>query len=178
MKLSIAGAALPVLLLAVSGLYAQSDRWQQRVNYTMDVKMNVATNRLNGKQRLEYTNNSPDTLDKVFYHLYWNAFQPNSMMDVRSRELGKKALPSGRQDWDARVRDRISKVQPDEIGYQKALSLKRDGRSQQYIVVETILELCRDKPIPPDAKAVFEIDFEAQVPVQIRRSGRHNSEGV
>ena len=35
MKLSIAGAALPVLLLAVSGLYAQSDRWQQRVNYTM-----------------------------------------------------------------------------------------------------------------------------------------------
>ncbi|HEY1167169.1 MAG TPA: M1 family metallopeptidase [Chitinophaga sp.] len=178
MKLSIAGAALPVLLLAVSGLYAQPDRWQQRVNYTMDVKMNVATNRLNGKQRLEYTNNSPDTLDKVFYHLYWNAFQPNSMMDVRSRELGKKSLPSGRQDWDARVRDRISKLQPDEIGYQKVLSLKRDGRPQQYKVVETILEVYLDKPILPHAKAVFEMDFEAQVPVQIRRSGRHNSEGV
>ncbi|HEY0612866.1 MAG TPA: M1 family metallopeptidase [Chitinophaga sp.] len=178
MKLSIAGAALPVLLLAVTGLYAQPDRWQQRVNYTMDVKMDVQTNRLNGKQRLEYTNNSPDTLYKVFYHLYWNAFQPNSMMDVRSRELGRKGLPNGRQDWDARVRDRISKLQPDEIGYQKVLSLKRDGRAQQYKVVETILEVYLDKPILPRSKAVFEMDFEAQVPVQIRRSGRHNAEGV
>lgn len=178
MKLSFAGTGLFLLLLTGTALYAQPDRWQQRVNYFMDVKMDVQTNRLNGKQRLEYTNNSPDTLFKVFYHLYWNAFQPNSMMDVRSRELGKKALPNGRQDWDGRVRDRISKLQPDEIGYQKILSLKRDGRPQQYKVVETILEVQLDKPILPHAKAVFDMDFEAQVPVQIRRSGRHNAEGV
>lgn len=178
MKLSFAGTGLFLLLLTGTALYAQPDRWQQRVNYFMDVKMDVQTNRLNGKQRLEYTNNSPDTLFKVFYHLYWNAFQPNSMMDVRSRELGKKALPNGRQDWDGRVRDRISKLQPDEIGYQKILSLKRDGSPQQYKVVETILEVQLDKPILPHAKAVFDMDFEAQVPVQIRRSGRHNAEGV
>lgn len=178
MKLSFAGTGLFLLLLTGTALYAQPDRWQQRVNYFMDVKMDVQTNRLNGKQRLEYTNNSPDTLFKVFYHLYWNAFQPNSMMDVRSRELGKKALPNGRQDWDGRVRDRISKLQPDEIGYQKILSLKHDGRPQQYKVVETILEVQLDKPILPHAKAVFDMDFEAQVPVQIRRSGRHNAEGV
>lgn len=178
MKLSFAGTSLLLLLLAGTGLYAQPDRWQQRVKYTMDVKMNVQTNRLNGKQRLEYSNNSPDTLYKVFYHLYWNAFQPNSMMDVRSRELGKTTLPNGRQDWDARVRDRISKLQPDEIGYQKILSLKRDGRPQQYKMVETILEVTLDKPILPRSKAVFDMEFESQVPVQIRRSGRHNSEGV
>ncbi|HVU57996.1 MAG TPA: hypothetical protein VHD83_23205, partial [Puia sp.] len=66
-----------------------SDRWQQHVKYTMDVDMDVTTNRMTGKQTLAYTNNSPDTLRKVFYHLYWNAFQPGSMMDVHSRELGK-----------------------------------------------------------------------------------------
>src|SRR5690606_19706013 len=153
-------------------------RWQQRVKYTMDVQMNVQTNRLNGRQKLEYFNNSPDTLYKVFYHLYWNAFQPNSMMDVRSRELGKTILPNGRQDWDGRVRDRISKLQPNEIGYQKILSLKRDGRAQEYKVVGTILEVLLDKPILPNSKTVFDMDFEAQVPVQIRRAGRHNSEGV
>jgi hypothetical protein len=178
MKLSLAGTGLFLLLLGNTGLQAQPDRWQQRVKYTMDVNMNVQTNRLNGKQRLEYFNNSPDTLYKVFYHLYWNAFQPNSMMDVRSRELGKTILPNGRQDWDNRVRDRISKLQPDEIGYQKVRSLKRDGRPQQYKVVETILEVQLDKPILPRSKAVFDMDFEAQVPVQIRRSGRNNSEGV
>ena len=75
-----------ILIFAIS-LYAfsQPDRWQQRVKYAMDVKMDVVTNRFTGKQRLEYFNNSTDTLHKVFYHLYWNAFQPNSMMDNRSR---------------------------------------------------------------------------------------------
>ena len=68
---------------------AQPGYWQQRVKYIMDIDMNVVTNRFTGKQKLDYTNNSPDTLRKVFYHLYWNAFQPNSMMDNRSRELGQ-----------------------------------------------------------------------------------------
>ena len=84
-------------------LTAQPGRWQQRVSYKMEIDVDVATNKLNGKQRLEYTNNSPDTLDRVFYHLYWNAFQPNSMMDVRSQELGKKRI-NDRPDWDPRVR--------------------------------------------------------------------------
>ena len=79
-----------LLFLVITSLAAQAqpDRWQQRVRYFMDIDMNVTTNRFTGKQKLEYTNNSPDTLYKVFYHLYWNAFQPNSMMDTRSRELG------------------------------------------------------------------------------------------
>ncbi|SHM06397.1 M1 family metallopeptidase [Chitinophaga sp. CF418] len=162
---------------------AQSDRWQQRVRYVMDINMDVATHRFSGKQKLQYTNNSPDTLFKVFYHLYWNAFQPNSMMDVRSRELGKTVIyrdknGNERRDWDGRVTDRISKLQPDQIGYQKILSLKRDGVSQQYNVIGTILEVPLAKPILPHTTTTFDMEFEAQVPVQIRRSGRNNSEGV
>lgn len=152
---------------------AFSQYWQQRVKYSMDIDMNVVTNRFTGKLKLEYTNNSPDTLYKVFYHLYWNAFQPNSMMDTRSRELGKIRI-GGRADWDGRVRDRISKLKDDEIGYQKVLSLKMNGVAQKYIVHETILEVPLSKPIAPKAKAVFDMDFEAQVPLQIRRSGRDN----
>lgn len=75
--------------------FSQPDRWQQHVKYNMDINMDVTTNRMTGKQTLAYTNNSPDTLRKVFYHLYWNAFQPGSMMDVHSRELGKITYPIG-----------------------------------------------------------------------------------
>jgi hypothetical protein len=160
------------ILLAVVA-WAQPDRWQQRVKYTMDIAMNVTTNRFTGKQRLEYTNNSPDTLKKVFYHLYWNAFQPNSMMDNRSRALGQKVI-NNRADWDPRVRDRILNLKEDEIGYQKILSLKMNGVAQKYTVQETILEVTLTQPILPRAKAVFEMDFEAQVPLQVRRSGRDN----
>src|SRR3954465_1180447 len=137
------------ILPAISS-FAQPDRWQQRVKYTIDVNMNVVTNRFTGTQRLEYSNNSPDTLRRVFYHLYWNAFQPGSMMDVRSQRQGTVTIRTGRgefPDWDGRVRDRIANLKPDEIGYQKVTNLKMNGRPQQLIEHETILEVVLDKPI-------------------------------
>ncbi|MBX3239496.1 MAG: M1 family metallopeptidase [Chitinophagaceae bacterium] len=164
---------LTLLTFSLTGSQAQPDRWQQKVKYDMDITMDVQTNRFTGKQKLEYWNNSSDTLKKVFYHLYWNAFQPNSMMDTRSRELGKIGEGNNR-DWDQRVRDRILHLTPEEIGYQKILSLKMNGVVQQYNVQETILEVVLSKPILPRSRVVFDMDFEAQVPLQVRRSGRDN----
>ena len=160
-------------LLLTTLLTAQPGYWQQAVNYKMDIDVNVVTNKFTGKQQLEYTNNSPDTLKKVFYHLYYNAFQPNSSLDIRSQELGKQII-NGRQDWDGRVKDRVSKLKDDEIGYQKILSLKMNGVPQKFIYHETILEVKLSKPILPKSKVTFTMDFEAQIPVQIRRTGRDN----
>ncbi|MBM3441176.1 MAG: M1 family metallopeptidase [Bacteroidetes bacterium] len=164
-------------LLATLLLQAQADRWQQRVKYKMDIEVDAAANRFSGKQALEYWNNSPDTLRVLYYHLYWNAFQPGSMMDARSQELGKKLI-NGRPDWDARVRDRIARLQPDEIGYQRVRNLKVNGKLQATEAHETILKVVLDKPILPKSSCLIELEFEAQVPVQIRRSGRDNAEGV
>ncbi len=156
---------------------AQYGYWQQHVNYKMNVSLDVQTNLVKGTQRLEYTNNSPDVLEKVYFHLFWNAFQPGSEMDVRSRELGKIRV-NGNPDWDDRVTDRISKLSPSEIGYQKILSIKVNGVEQPAVLHGTILEVDLTKKILPKSKTVFNIVFEAQVPVQIRRSGRDNAEGV
>jgi hypothetical protein len=155
---------------------AQS-RWQQKVKYVMDVRLDVVTNKLLGKQVLHYTNNSPDTLKQLFYHLYWNAFQPNSMMDMRSRELGKNKIGS-RADWDSRVRDRILSLKEDEIGYQKIKRLSVNGIPQTFKEEETILQVKLTKPVLPGQTVVINLDFEAQVPVQIRRSGRDAANGV
>ncbi len=148
---------------------AENERWQQRVNYYMEVDMNVETNRFNGIQKLEYTNNSPESLNQVFYHLYFNAFQPGSMMDVRSRTI---------EDPDGRVRDRIFKLKEDEIGYQKVMSLKQDGVALEFETVGTVLEVKLARPIAPGQTVTFDMEWEGQVPVQIRRSGRDNAEGV
>jgi len=113
----------------------------------------------------------------MFYHLYWNAFQPNSMMDNRSRILGSQEV-NGKADWDGRVRDRILKLKPAEIGYQKVKWIKMNGVAQTTKLHETILEVILDKPILPKTTVTFDLEFEAQVPVQIRRSGRDNAEGV
>ncbi len=158
-------------------LTAQSNYWQQHVKYVIKADVDAEKNLIHGTQTLEYTNNSPDDLNKVFFNLYWNAFQPGSEMDVRSRELGK-TLVNNRPDWDGRVKDRISKLSPSEIGYNKVKSLKINGVEQLMKVVGTILEVNLSKPIKAKSKVTFNIEFEAQVPVQIRRSGRDNEEGV
>jgi hypothetical protein len=157
------------LLMATWEVNAQNGRFQQAVNYKMDVNMDVQTNQYTGTQVLKYTNNSSDTLDRVFYHLYNNAFQPGSMMDVRSRTIA---------DPDRRVGDRISKLKPDEIGYLHAKSLTMNGKAVKYRELETILEVSLEEPILPNSTVEFEMEFEGQVPLQIRRSGRDGSEGV
>ena len=162
-----------LFFLTPAFVLAQPDRWQQRVKYNMNIDMDVSTNQFKGKQKLEYTNNSPDVLNKLFYHLYFNAFQPNSSMDVRSQELGRTVI-NNRQDWDARVKDRIAKLKENEIGYQKIISLKINGVPQPFKYHETILEVNLVKPIAPKSKVVIDMEFEAQVPLQIRRSGRDN----
>jgi hypothetical protein len=163
--------------------FAQPDRWQQRIKYVINVNMDVVTNRFKGTEKLEYTNNSPDTLNKVYFHLYWNAFQPGSSMDARSQELGKIKISEPTRfddgmDWDERVKDRISKLKPEEIGFQKVSSIRINGVEQQLKEHETILEVILTKPILPRSKVSMDVNFEAQVPIQIRRSGRDNAEGI
>lgn len=162
-----------IVFTVLSGLVASAQNntsyWQQHADYKMEVDMDVNNFQYKGNQELVYTNNSPDTLNRVFYHLFFNAFQPGSEMDVRSRTI---------QDPDRRVGDRISKLTEQEQGYLKVNSLTRNGKPLDYKEVGTVLEVELDKPILPGEKATFKMDFQGQVPQQIRRSGRNNEEGV
>ncbi len=166
---------LAVISMSFGSLLAQSSTyWQQQVDYKMDVVMNVKNYQYKGKQELVYTNNSPDTLRRVFYHLYNNAFQPGSEMDARLQNI---------KDPDARMvnkakESRIKTLKPGEIGYLKISNFKQDGVIANAKTVGTILEVTLAKPILPNTKTTFTLDFDGQVPVQIRRSGRNNAEGI
>jgi hypothetical protein len=173
---------------------AQADRWQQHIDYKIKAALDVTNNIVKGTEEIVYTNNSTDTLRKVYFHMYWNAFAPNSSMDIRSRELGKNLLNFRRgaitasnatmlgqeatQDWDRRVKDRIQKLSPTEIGYQRVSQILINGKAQKLIDHETILEVQLIQAIAPKSSIKMSLQFEAQVPVQIRRSGRDNAEGV
>lgn len=143
--------------------------WQQKVEYTIDVDFDVEKHQFVGQQSLTYFNNSPDTITKVYYHLYFNAFQPESMMDVRSRNI---------EDPDRRVKDRISKLDNSEIGYHKINKLEQDGSPLDYKIEGTVLEVRLAQPLLPSSSTVLTMDFQSQVPIQIRRSGRDNAEGI
>ena len=161
----------PFFLLFAAGVLAQPQPgyWQQHVDYTMEVDMDVKTFRYTGTQELVYTNNSPDTLSRVFYHLYFNAFQPGSEMDVRSISL---------TDPDRRVGSRIGSLNDKEVGYLHPRSLTQDGVPLAFSEEETILVVPLEKPLAPGEKTTLSMTFDGQVPKQIRRSGRDNAEGI
>jgi hypothetical protein len=160
---------LGLLILAQFSGFSSNGYWQQKADYKMDIVMDEDQHQYAGTQTLSYTNNSPDKLNRVFYHLYFNAFQPGSMMDVRSQTIS---------DPDSRVGNRISLLTEDEIGYIRVKSLKMNGKAVSFQEVGTILEVDLAKAIAPGETVKFEMVWDAQVPLQIRRSGWMNAEGV
>ena len=146
-----------------------STYWQQHIDYTMNIDVDAENHQYKGTQQVIYTNNSPDDLTKVYYHLYFNAFQPGSQMDVRSLNI---------KDPDSRVRDRISKLNADEIGYIKVKSLKQNGSAISFETVGTVLEVTLNTPIKSGKSVTLDMIFDAQIPLQVRRTGRDNKEGV
>ena len=162
---------LLLVLMSCSVLSAQNNfkYWQQHVDYKMDVTVEVTSNTYSGTQKLIYTNNSPEALNVVFYHLYYNAFQPGSEMDIRSITIS---------DPDSRVDNRISKLQKDDYGFMNVLSLNQNNVPVSFNVAGTVLEVQLNTPIKSGESVVFDLVFEAQVPPVIRRAGKNSKENV
>lgn len=165
------GLATAMFVFAATPIaaHAQCDRWQQRIRCELTADLDVASHRFTGTEKLTYTNNSPDTLRQLFFHLYFNAFKPGSEMDTRSRNIA---------DPDQRVGDRIGALSPEQQGDLRCSAMLQDGKPAQLEELGTILRVVLAKPLLPKKSTVLSFDFKGQVPVQIRRSGRDNAEGI
>jgi len=156
------------ILLAFHVSFSQN-YWQQHVEYEMDINVDVSDFTYDGDQSIIYTNNSNDTISKVYYHLFFNAFKPNSQMDTRSRTI---------RDPDRRVGSRIVALEKEDYGDISVISLQQDGKDISHKVNETVLLARLNKPLLPGKKTKLSMVFTAQVPLQIRRSGKLNKEGI
>ncbi|MFL2601860.1 MAG: M1 family metallopeptidase [Flavobacteriaceae bacterium] len=156
------------ILIAFQLSFAQ-EYWQQHVEYEMNINVDVSDFTYDGDQSIVYTNNSNDTINKVYYHLFFNAFKPNSQMDIRSRTI---------RDPDRRVGSRIVALDENDYGDISVSSLKQDGKDINFEINETVLLARLNKPLLPGKKTKLNMVFTAQIPLQIRRSGKLNKEGV
>ena len=143
--------------------------WQQKVDYIMEVTLDSETARYNGTQKLIYTNNSPETHHKVFYHLYYNAFQPGSEMAVRLKNAADK---------NRRFKVDIDSLTIEQQGFLRVKNLTQNGTLVQTEVAETILEVTLNEPLLPGESTILELNFEGQVPDVVRRAGKNSAEGV
>lgn len=155
--------------------------WQQHVDYNMYIDVDERHYQYTGKMDLKYTNHSGSDLNKVYFHLYFNAFQPGSAMDHR---LSSIEDPDRRMMTDTLIEgqnkrvSRISLLTDDQIGYQKVSSILMNGQPASFDVSGTIMSVTLPQPIADGQTAHFTMEWTAQVPEQIRRSGRNSKEGI
>ena len=160
---------LTLLLVAFFSFTVSAQYWQQKVDYTMSVELDAKTADYTGVQKLVYTNNSPETLSKVFYHLYFNAFRPGSDMAIRLKNGG---------DRNGRFKVNIDSLSAFQSGYLKVSSLRQDGVPAKIIESGTILEVTLNKPLASGASTLLDLEFNGHVPDLVRRAGKNSKEGV
>jgi hypothetical protein len=66
---------ISVLTSFCAFLSTAQNYWQQEVNYTIKVKLNDKDHTLSGYEEFEYVNNSPNELDRLYIHLWPNAYR-------------------------------------------------------------------------------------------------------
>ena len=158
-----------ILFFSLFFNFSLAQYWQQKADYTMSVELEAESANYFGTQKLVYTNNSPETLSKVFYHLYFNAFQPGSDMAIR--------LKNG-ADKNGRFKVDIDSLSLEQSGFLKVSSLRQNGKKTKIKEAGTILEVTLNELVLPGKSTVLELDFSGHVPDLIRRAGKNSSEGV
>ena len=165
-----------LLLTFFSGLFSaqQNAYYQQYAKYKMDIDVDAQNFTYTGNQTLTYTNNSPDELKVVYFHLYWNAFKAGSMMDQRVAGQAKNG--------DSRLQvngiSRLASIPEEEEGAQNIHWIKQNGKDLKFEIQETIMKVVLDKPLKPNSSTTFTMNWDAVIPKQIRRAGRNNREGI
>lgn len=119
--------------------------WQQDVAYRIDARLDEEDHRLDGKERLRYTNNSPDTLSVVYFHLYQNAFIKGSYLYKLQREKGMKP--------------RLGKHEA--AGEGTVISnVTIDGNAAATELDNTILQVRLNEPLVPGKSIEISMDFK------------------
>ncbi|MGB7727121.1 MAG: M1 family metallopeptidase [Candidatus Acidiferrum sp.] len=159
--------AIPDTTIAINSPTPMS---QRIVHYQIDAKYDPPKHSVDATEILTYHNLTGQALDHFPFHLYQNAFQPNSTWVREAKRDGNR--DTGYDKWD-----------PKEFGSEDIKSIELVGQgdltSQLHFIApddgnkddKTVVDLRLTKPIPAGAFAQFKIVFHDQMPETQARSG-------
>ncbi|MCB9189435.1 MAG: M1 family metallopeptidase [Flavobacteriales bacterium] len=142
-----------ILLLCVFGVKAQKGYFQQEVNTSIEVRLDDSNHFLYAHETIEYINNSSDVLNKVYIHVWPNAYKDN--FSAMANQLDENG------EIDFHFADAIDR------GFIDSLDFKFDGLSILYTYYEgnrDILEFKLRKPIQPGDTVIIETPFRVKIP--------------
>jgi len=146
-------------LLPIAGL-AQSTYWQQQVNYVIDVTLNDVDHTLDGFEKVEYINNSPDTIQFIWFHLWPNAFKNDKTA------FSEQEVQNGKTDFYFSDRE--------QRGYINRLDFRINGqvvRTEDHPQYIDIIRLILPTPLLPGKSTIIETPFHVKIPVNFSRGG-------
>lgn len=153
-------SVLGLILVSITAIGQNRPYFQQRVNYTIEVSLNDTLHELSGKVSMTYINHSPDTLTKLFIHLWPNAYQNNNTALVR-QELDNNNT-------------NLYFAKPSERGRMDHLSFSIDKIPVDYRSFEKngdIAEIALPNPLAPGDSMVVETPFRVKIPGDFSRMG-------
>jgi len=152
------------LLFAIHGSSAVfSQYWQQQVSYNIDVSLNDKDNSLKGFLNLEYVNNSPDTLQFIWFHLWPNAYKNETT--AFAKQIFRES--DGKRKWKSLT----------DKGWIDSLNFEVDGQKAGTDVDTNnidIIKLLLPSPLQPHRNVTITTPFYVKLPTYISRSGHIN----
>lgn len=142
--------------------------WQQRADYTIRATLDTALKRLSGQVTIRYTNNSPDTLDRVWMQLDQNLFRKGSVgsyLNAQDTRFGGEGFDGGFEI--SSVTQSAAPVRGRKAGPAAPLTTRVD---------DTMMELRLATPLPPGGVTVLDLTYAFNVPEHgADRMGREGS---
>lgn len=153
---------LLLVLLFLSGLVqAQKPYFQQEVAYAIDVTLDDQRHMLLGTENMLYINKSPDALDRLYIHLWPNAYRDNKTAFAR-QQLNNRSW----KFFNA----------PDSLrGFIDSLDFQIEGKKVrwEYLHPDTpdVAVIWLDQPLQPGAKLNLSTPFRVKIPGDFSRLG-------
>ncbi|MCB0515160.1 MAG: M1 family metallopeptidase [Chitinophagales bacterium] len=138
-----------------------TNAWQQTVNYTISCQLDDENNSLtNGQIRIEYINNSPDTLSYIYMHLWPNAYSN-----------GKTAFAKQKlEDGDTK----FYYLEPSKRGNIDSLDFTANGLKVNLNLDATnpdIGKITLLRPLYPHDTLILASPFTVKIPESVSRLG-------
>ena len=154
-----AAFALVFLLLGLSNSYAQN-YWQQKVQYRIQVRLDDSSHMLHGNEEVIYQNNSPETLQYIWFHLWPNAYKNDQSAFAKQQLLQKKT--------------KFHNSSAKERGYIDSLAFEVNQQAVKVEFNDEFPDICKiilNAPLLPGQSLVITTPFRVKIPASFSRLG-------
>lgn len=161
-----------IVLLAVAGVASPAGGQLRHppsrvVDYRIDARLDPATHRIDGRQRITWRNPAPTAIREIWLHLYLNAFRNSRSTFLRERPAARETLARADDEWGGIDVTSLRLAEGTDLmpalRFADPEGINPDDR--------TLVRVALPRPVPPGGTAMLDVEFTARLPRVVARTG-------